>query len=101
MFQQRTYPTEAVIKLLESTTLGTNGAMYRHLDTRDRIKQADNPLFLSLERNEKVIGNITFCNRNDHWYIVWVVTASVLNETKIQKQKLMIIDNFRISQIKS
>lgn len=86
MFQQRTYPTEAVIKLLESTTLGTNGAMYRHLDTRDRIKQADNPLFLSLERNEKVIGNITFCNRNDHWYIRYFAFQSIFQGAKKTKK---------------
>jgi len=62
-------PTPAIIELLESVTLGTNGAHYRHLDTRTRISEADNPLFLSIERNEKVLGNITFCKRDKNWYI--------------------------------
>lgn len=87
MFQQRDYPTEAVIQLLENTTLGTNGAMYRHLDTRTRISQADNPLFLSLERNNKVLGNITFCNRNNHWYIRYFAFQSSVQGAKDTKKK--------------
>lgn len=65
----RDYPTPAIIELLESVTLGTNGAHYRHLDTKLRITEADNPLFLSIERNERVLGNITFCQRDKNWYI--------------------------------
>ena len=47
----RENPTPAIIELLESVTLGTNGAHYRHLDTREKIYETDNPLFLTLERN--------------------------------------------------
>lgn len=65
----RDFPTPEIIDLLESVTLGTNGAHYRHLDTRERISVADNPVFLSLERNGKVLGNITFCKRETNWYI--------------------------------
>ena len=61
--------TPAVIDLLESVTLGTNGAHYRHLDTRQRIEDADNPLFLSIERNESILANATFCQRDSSWYI--------------------------------
>lgn len=61
--------TPAVIELLESVTLGTNGAKYRHLDTRERIKNADNPLYLSIERNDSILANITFCQRGANWYI--------------------------------
>ena len=69
LLHTRDYPTEAIIKLLESVTLGTNGAHYRHLDTKTRISEADNPLFLSIERNENVLSNITFCKRDKNWYI--------------------------------
>ncbi len=62
-------PTQAIIELLESVTLGTNGAHYRHLDTRARILEADHPLFLTIERNEKILGNVTFCRRDKNWYI--------------------------------
>lgn len=62
-------PSSGVIELLQSVTLGTNGAMYQHLDTRMRIMEADNPLFLMLQRKDKLLGNITFCRRADTWYI--------------------------------
>ncbi|MDG1331691.1 MAG: hypothetical protein P8P74_05135 [Crocinitomicaceae bacterium] len=69
IFKFRTRATEEIIQLLESVTLGTDGAHYRHLDTRERIQEADNPLFLSMERHEKVLGNVTFCQRDNNWYI--------------------------------
>jgi len=69
IFKFRTEPTEEILKLLESVTLGTDGAHYRHLDTRERIQEADNPLFLSMERHERVLGNVTFCRRGKNWYV--------------------------------
>ncbi len=69
IFKFREEPTEGILSLLESVTLGTDGAHYRHLDTRERIHEADNPLFLSMERHEKVLGNVTFCRRKKNWYI--------------------------------
>ena len=68
-FQLKEEVTPEVLQLLTKTTLGTNGAMYQHLDIEHRIFEADNPLFLTLERNNKVLGNITFCRRNAFWYI--------------------------------
>jgi hypothetical protein len=44
--------TPELVELLEGTTLGTNGAMYRHLDVKDRIYQTDAPLSFSLKRND-------------------------------------------------
>ncbi|MEY3236268.1 MAG: hypothetical protein RI883_369 [Bacteroidota bacterium] len=69
IFKIRKEATPALLELLNNTTLGTNGAKYRHLDTTSRILEADNPLFLSMERNNKVIGNVTFCQRDKFWYI--------------------------------
>lgn len=68
-FTIRKEATPALLELLTKTTLGTNGACYRHLDTRTRILEADNPLFVSLERDGKVQGNVTFCNRGKRWYV--------------------------------
>lgn len=69
LFKLHETATPELLRLLESVTLGTNGAKYRHLDTPERIHTADHPLHLSLERNDRVLGNITFCRREDAWYI--------------------------------
>ena len=58
-----------LIELLSNTELGTNGARYVHLDTKDRIKDADNPLSYSLIRNGRVIANVTFCIREIGYYL--------------------------------
>ncbi len=60
---------EETLALLKSVALGTNGTIYRHLNTAERTKEIDNPLYFSLRRNERVLGNITFCRRNREWYI--------------------------------
>lgn len=75
-FTLRQAVTPALLALLEETTLGTNGAKYRHLDTNSRIFEADNPLFLSLERNGKVLGNVTFCRREEYWYVRYFAFAA-------------------------
>ena len=52
IFKLRTSATPALLALLTNTTLGTNGAMYRHLDTPTRILEADNPLFIRWRKQE-------------------------------------------------
>ncbi len=69
LFQFRTKASEDVRKLLYETTIGSNGAKYQLLDTKNKIDELDSPLFLSLQRSSKVLGNITFCRRNEDWYI--------------------------------
>lgn len=78
VFTLREAYTQGILDLLEETTLGTNGAKYKHLDTSERIKEADSPLFLSIERNGKTLGNITFCQRGEHWYIRYFAFKSFL-----------------------
>ncbi len=68
-FKVRFEATQQLIELLQNTTLGTNGAKYKHLDTSTRIFEIDNPLFFSLERNNRSIGNVTFCRRGKFWYV--------------------------------
>ena len=68
-FVIREYHTDEVLALLKSVTLGSNGARYQHQHLDQRIQQVYRPLFLNLERNEKVLGNITFCRRPKNWYV--------------------------------
>lgn len=63
VFKLSEHPEPGIVELLKSTRLGTKGATYRHLDTEKRINELVNPLFLYIQRREKVLGNITFCRR--------------------------------------
>ena len=65
----REYATPEIIELLDNIEYGTNGAIYKHLDTRDRIAEIDTPLFLSLEQGARIMANLTFCRRDQGWYI--------------------------------
>jgi hypothetical protein len=76
IFKIRYEVTPEILELLNAAMLGTNGAMYRHLDTSQRIQEADDPIYLSVERNKKVIGNVTFCRRGDFWYIRYFAFGS-------------------------
>lgn len=60
LFRINTEPSKGVIDILKKTTLGSNGGLYQHLNTEARVLDLDNPLFLTLERNDKVLGNVTF-----------------------------------------
>jgi hypothetical protein len=73
-FQLREAPTAEILELLAETTLGTSGARYQHLDVLERVHSADQPLYLSVERAQKVLGNITFCRRGNKWYIRYWIT---------------------------
>jgi L-amino acid N-acyltransferase YncA len=57
------------------------------LDTRERIGEIDHPLFLSLERNEKVLGNIAFCRRKKSWYIRYFAFAATVQAGTKRKQE--------------
>jgi hypothetical protein len=87
-FQLREAPTPEVLELLAETTLGTSGARYQHLDILERIHSADQPLYLSVERTQKVLGNITFCRRGNKWYIRYFAFRSTLQSSgKSTKRK--------------
>lgn len=77
--------TPEITALLNQTVLGTNGAKYKHLDTNERIQRIDHPLFLTLERNNKVLGNITFCRRQEDWYIRYFAFSSMVQSAGKQK----------------
>jgi L-amino acid N-acyltransferase YncA len=87
IFKLREQVTKEIISLLDSVVLGTNGAHYKHLDTEDKINQADAPLFLSLERNEHVLGNVTFCRRGKFWYIRYFAFSELFQSNGKSKSK--------------
>lgn len=87
IFKMYEEATPALIDLLESVTLGTNGAHYRHLDTRERIHTADNPLHLVMERNERAFGNVSFCRRERTWYVRYFAFDRIIQGTGQKKSK--------------
>lgn len=76
-----------LIGLLDETTLGTNGARYRHLDTREKMASCDRLLHLSMERNGRLLGNISFCRRESNWYIRYFAFAQALQGAGTKKSK--------------
>lgn len=87
LFKLREQATPELLRLLNSVTLGTNGAKYKHLNTDERILEADNPLHLSLERNEKILGNITFCRREEDWYIRYFAFDQGIQSGGVKKSR--------------
>ncbi len=77
--------SEDLIELLSGIELGTNGAKYVHLDIKERIKEADNPLSFSLQRNNRLIGNITFCERDTGYYLRYFAFSKTFQSQNTQK----------------
>ncbi len=94
---------KSILDLLQKTTLGTNGARYQHLNTSEIIDDLDNPLFLTLERNNSVLGNVTFCKREKNWYIRYFAfeqifqAQNISHKTKKSNLKTAINDFFEES----
>lgn len=79
--------SEEVLKLLKTVTLGSNGARYKHRHIEKRIAKLYNPLFLNIERNNSVLGNITLCRRDVGWYIrYFAMDTSFQSPKSIQRQ---------------
>ena len=87
LFKLRKEPSKEVVELLGNTTLGSNGALYQHLNTEERINNLDDPLHLTLQRHEKVLGNVTFCRRNGQWYIRYFAFQSLLQSGGKKRSK--------------
>jgi hypothetical protein len=86
LFKFRTEPTTEIVDLLSSVSLGTNGTIYKHLNTAERLNEIDNPLYLSLERRERVLGNITFCRRDKDWYIRYFAFEFGQQSSNVRKE---------------
>ena len=80
--------SENLIELLEGTELGTNGARYVHMDTRERIKDADYPISYSLVRNQQLIANITFCRREVGYYLRYFAFSRTFQNKSTKKPKI-------------
>jgi RimJ/RimL family protein N-acetyltransferase len=57
-------PSAAATKLLHHTLWGTNGPLYQHLDTPEKVDQLKGALSFMLERKRKVIGTCTVLERS-------------------------------------
>jgi RimJ/RimL family protein N-acetyltransferase len=57
-------PNLAATKLLHHTLWGTNGPLYQHLDTPEKVGQLKGALSFMLEKKRKVIGTCTVLERN-------------------------------------
>ncbi len=79
--------TPELIHFLSQTVLGTHGAKYQHLDTEKRIDQLENPLHLSLIRNKKILGNITFSRRGKNWYVRYFAFDALLQSSAKKSDK--------------
>lgn len=77
--------SENLLELLSGLELGTNGAKYVHLDIEERIKEADHPLSFSLERNNRLIANITFCARETSYYLRYFAFRRSFQSLSIKK----------------
>jgi hypothetical protein len=81
------YISKELISLLEKTSLGTNGAVYKHLDIKKQALLTDNPLSLLLIRNQKLIGNITFCERPFGFYLRYFTFESLFQNSGKSSRK--------------
>jgi quinol monooxygenase YgiN len=87
-FHLHTEANEKILNLLNSVALGTNGAIYRHQNINQRIKELHDPLHFTLERSNKVIGNITFCRRPVAWYVRYFAFDNALQtKTNVKSRK--------------
>jgi hypothetical protein len=64
LIQHATVAPQSVVDLLKNTLIGTEGSLYRLLDTEEKIHRLDQPHFFYIERNQKALGTITICERN-------------------------------------
>lgn len=93
-FIVRKEATNLLLDLLEKTPLGTKGAIYWHLNIEEIIYELDEAFFISLERHDKCVCNITFCNRSGHQYIRYFVFDQLF-QTKKKGQKPSSNRNFK------
>lgn len=59
-------PTAALIDLLNNNIIGTvgQGMVYQHLEIQKKIDNIPNPTYVSLVKEDTVLGTCCFCNRD-------------------------------------
>lgn len=61
IFRHRGIPDEAVV-FLDETSWGTEGAVYEHKNTEEKIEHLHNPTLMTLDKGGKMVGTAAFCN---------------------------------------
>lgn len=68
-------PNENAVKLLHTTLWGTNGPLFQHLDTPQKVNYLKNALSFTLEKKDRSIGTCTVLqreiNHQNNSYITW------------------------------
>ena len=72
---------------MNSVTLGSNGARYRHKGIEKRINKLYNPLYLNLTLRGKLTANVTFCRRGEDWYVRYFAFDQLFQSAAKKKQK--------------
>lgn len=88
-------PDKSILDLLVNTTIGTNGAKYQHLHTTKKIHSLFKPHYITIRRNEKVVGNMTVCERKlfvkekkiDSLYVRYFSFAKLFQSSGKQNKK--------------
>ncbi|NBP69536.1 MAG: hypothetical protein EBU52_12405 [Cytophagia bacterium] len=59
-------PNKQLLELLNSNVIGTPGLsmLYQHLKVEEKLYSIATPHFLTIERNNEVVGTCCFCERN-------------------------------------
>ncbi len=79
--------TQETLELLNSVTLGSNGAKYKHCGIENRIKDLYKPLFLNLTIRNKLTANVTFCRRDKDWYVRYFAFDQVFQTTSSKNKR--------------
>jgi len=85
VFKESSTPSSAVINLINTSVLGSNGTRYRHINAIEQLDRIDNPLYFSLIRNNNCLANITLCKRKDGFYLRYFVFHSSFQANRFQK----------------
>lgn len=70
---------ESLKNLLRENYLGSNGAKYLHLDIETKLDNLECPNHICLERNGKVLANVTLDKRRVGWYVRYFAFSSAFH----------------------
>ncbi|WP_066756576.1 hypothetical protein [Crocinitomix algicola] len=96
--------SKELVELLSNTLIGTNGTLYQLLDTPRKIYKLNCPNHFCLYRNDKVVANVTLCQRDislpkselNSFYIRYVAFSSLFQgNTKPSKGRSSLHDYFK------
>lgn len=77
---------ESLLELLNGNCLGSNGARYLHLDIKEKLANLECPVHLCLERNGKIIANVTLDKREIGWYVRYFAFGNIFKSDSERKK---------------